>query len=130
MAGYGAALRPALDGLCAALTGAGVPAALNPGDVEGGGAWVTPRSGTVNRLNGAGEASVWVYLVTGDDDAGAAITALGKLLDLALPVLDVDSTAGDPIDFAVALALPSNPTYQLPACRIAVQLDIEQENTP
>lgn len=123
--GAGAAIAAAVEGLCARLTAAGVPAFTAPGRVERGGAWVSAREARLVTMADGWEVIAWVWLVASDTDTDAAIEQLTATLDKALTVVDLADD--EPIDLASSLALPNSPTTRLPAYRLVVTIDTESE---
>lgn len=122
--GVGALIPPALDGLCAALTAAGVPATADPLRARPGGAWVKATKVSAATFTAA-ELRVSVYLLAPDHGTTAAISTLAGLLDQALACaafadhLDPEV----PIDLAVSLVLPDNPSG-FPAALATLNLDL------
>jgi len=114
----GAAAMAALDDLVDVLKTAKVAASANVGQVQVPGAWVTPRTITPLTLDGGAVLRCHVYLIVAESDATDSVKGLGKLLDLALAVVDPD----EPIDTAQAVALPDTPP--LPAYRLTVDIDL------
>jgi hypothetical protein len=105
----GAAILTELQGICAELTAAGVPASVNVGEVQVPGAWVAATQLIPGRtLAGGATLVVQVYLVVPDtSDETEALSDLGGLLDAALPVVPVDYTSdhGDAIFTNTTLAV-------------------------
>jgi hypothetical protein len=109
------------------LTAGGVPADLDAGAVNPGGAWLQPRELELQTLGGWGELTVWVYLVVGDsDNESEAIGDLDELLDKALAagLKPARGDAADPIDVAASVLLPHSPQTPFPAFRIATVLTV------
>jgi hypothetical protein len=118
-----AAIRGALEDLCAALRGQGIPAAVNAEDVQVPGAWVTARDLTPLTLAGGLRITVHVWLVVSDADDATALDSLEQLLEGALEVLTVDPATGDAVQLAATLVLPTMGT-PLPAFQITTTLDL------
>jgi hypothetical protein len=96
------------------LAGAGVPATLNPGDLNPPGAWVRVRTITPETLT-AYTVRLDVYLVVGDANAAQAWDNLGTLLDKALTVVEPD----EPVNTATSVQLPHGGPA-LPAMHLTV----------
>lgn len=110
----GAAMTAAVKELTDAIESAGVPASTVVAEVRVPGAWVSPRTMTVETLSGGGTLRCHVYLIAGDVTADQALKELGGLLDKALTVVDPD----EPVDMAQAVALPDTPP--MPAYRLTI----------
>jgi hypothetical protein len=116
-------LRAALDGVCAALASVGIPAAINPEDVQVPGAWVSARDLTYSTLSGGRAVTVRVWLVLADTDDATALDGLEQLLDGAQEALDIDTTT-EPVQLAGTLVLPHTPGQPLPAFQFTTTLDL------
>jgi hypothetical protein len=116
-------IAAALGDLCAQLAVAGVPAAVDPDDVQVPGAWVTARELARPTLAGNWEATVHIWLVTSDATDSQALQVLEQLLDGVLEVVAVDTAGGDTIQLASTLVLPHSPGTPLPAFQITTTLD-------
>jgi hypothetical protein len=103
------------------LAGAGVPATLEPGQVDPPGAWITMR--TMERLTLAGGFSVrfHVYLIAPAVGVLEALDLLAPMLDRALTVFDPD----EPVNLATAVTLPHTPGQPLPAFLLVVDEIVE-----
>lgn len=115
MPGLGPALKAKAYELRSALAGAGVPATLEPGDVQEGGAWVQFVTVTPLTMDQGWTARFYVYLVAPAVDTVQAFDVLGEVLDKALTVLEPD----EPIT-APGITLPHTPNQILPAYRLVV----------
>lgn len=113
MPGLGAALKPAMVGLCQALTEAGVTATMTPAFVQTPGAWVSLVATRLVTLDEGAEADCAVFLIVGDTED--PLGALGVLLDKALDVIEPD---GDVTTTSVNLP----DSESLPALRVPVTL--------
>lgn len=131
-AGAGERITAAGEQLCRQLTVAlGKTASTDPGRVERGGAWVRPRSARQSNMTGDWSVRLEVFLVAADVDEPTARRRLTASLDKVLDVVDLVDDDDEAIDLAAALALPNNPTTRLPAFRLLVEVDTEdneQEN--
>jgi hypothetical protein len=113
-------LLTACTGLAAELTAAGVPASVERAKVRTPGAWISPQTRDVTRLDGSGTAQVDVILVVGDHGEATALAALDDLLDKVLGI-SPPLAVTEPVDTAYALTLTASP---LPAFRVPVELDL------
>ena len=111
-------LLPACQDLADKLTAAGVPATLSRHTLNVPGAWVRPDTASRTSLRG-GTARVSVLLVVNQSNDLEAVEDLVVLLDKALEVIDPDE------DVDLSVLLPHNGN-NLPACRLAVDLDLEE----
>jgi hypothetical protein len=112
--------------LCRQLTAAlGKPASTDPGRVDRGGAWVRPKSAKPSNMAGDWTVRFDVFLVAADTDEPTARKRLTASLDKVLPVVDLVDEDDEAIDLASALALPNSPTTRLPAFRLLVEVDTE-----
>jgi hypothetical protein len=121
-------IRSALQSVADALTDAGVPASIEPGQVAVPGAWVQARQVDQLRLDGGGNLQASVWLIAPDTGTGPALDTLADLLDVALAVLAVDVGDGEVIDTGQGVVLPHTAT-PLPAFRLAVDIDINPERS-
>lgn len=112
----------ALDTLLQDLADAGVSAAVNPGEIQVPGAYVSARELALTRLDGGGRVTLHVWLVVPDAEEDQALPGLWALLDRALGVLDVDTTNGDTIQLASTLVVRDE--GPLPAFQITTTLDL------
>jgi hypothetical protein len=115
-------IAEALRGVCTALTGVGIPAAINAEDVQVPGAWVSARDLTYSTLAGGRSVTVRVWLVIGQTDDETALDLLEQLLDGAAEVLDIDTTT-DPVQLAATLSVRSD-EGALPAFQFTTTLDL------
>lgn len=116
LTGIGRAVRDRAVALRAALAGAGVPATLEPADVQTEGAWVSMRTITPLTMDEGYSVRFHVYLVAPGVGALEALDVLGGLLTRALTVIEPD----EPINTATALTLPHTPNQPLPAYLLVV----------
>lgn len=110
---------PACEELAAALTAAGVPATLERGKVELGGAWVRPDTAARATLRG-GTCRASVFLVVSQQADAEGLRDLVEVLEKALDVIEPD----EDVDTTVLLSVRGN---NLPAFRLQVDLDLEEE---
>lgn len=111
-------LLPACQELADLLTAAGVPATLNKDRLETPGAWITPgKARGARTLAGGGVVEVSVLLVVPAAKEAEALKGLGRLLELALTVIDPDGAVD------TSIVLPHN-NNALPAFRLPVNLDL------
>lgn len=115
MPGLGPALKARAYQLRSVLAAAGIPATLEPGDVQEGGAWVQFVSVAALTMDEGYTARFHVYLIAPAVDTVQALDVLGDLLDKALSVLEPDEAITAP-----GLALPHSPNQVLPAYRLVV----------
>lgn len=103
----------ALEPVVMALKGAGVATSIDPANLNPPCAWVTPSSLEMAYLNGDGELTCDVYLVTADNGLFDSMVALETMLAKALTVLDPDG----PIDVAAGVETSGNrvlPAFKIP----------------
>lgn len=112
-------ILPELEGLAAALTQLGIPASVEPAEVQVPGAWVTARTADVETLSGGGTLRTYVYLVALPHDFRSSYRELGRLLAL----MPTEWVAGE-LSLNEAVALPATPNEPLPAYRVPVDLDL------
>lgn len=121
-AGVGGRVLPALAAAAQSLTAAGVPTSLNPATARPGGGWLKPlRVGPGTYTSDALTASL--YLLAPDHGTDAVLTSLGELLDTALTVVGDQLDPAVPVDLAVALVTPDNPSGY-PAALLTLTLDV------
>jgi hypothetical protein len=137
MAGPGARIDAAVGGLCAQLQEAlqsaataagradagGLVVSTDPGRVDRGGGWLSPREAVAADFAGGYEVTAWLYLVAADVDEPTARAQLSASLDAVGPLVDL--VDDEPIDLAASIALPNNPTTRLPAYRLVITIDTE-----
>lgn len=117
MAALGRAVRDRAVALRAALAGAGIPATLEPDQVQpDGGAWVSMRTISPLTMDEGYAVRFHVYLIAPSVGALEAMDVLGDLLDKALTVIEPD----EPINTATSLTLPHTPSQPLPAYLLVV----------
>lgn len=117
-------LSATLRALAEELTAAGVPTAIDPGQVPVPGGWLTPRELARPTLAGGWQATVNLWLVVHDAEESDALRALELLLGAALDVVAVDTAGGDSIDLAATLVLPHTPGTPLPAFRLTTTIEL------
>ena len=118
----GARMVTACRALAVDLTEAGVPADVERGKVNPGGAWIAPQTIDLTTLGGDGTARVHVILVAPDNGDLASHLALTGLLDKCLSA-PVSLVPAEPIDTGWAVVLPHSQT-PFPAYRLPVDLDL------
>lgn len=134
MAGPGEAIDAATEALCEQLTAAlrfaadpedagGIIVSTDPGRVERGGGWLSPREAVQATLAGGYEVTAYLWLVAADADEPTARDQLSAALDVVWPLVELADN--EPIDLASSLALPNNPTTRLPAYRLVITYDTE-----
>lgn len=95
----------------------------DPGRVDRGGAWLSPREAVQSDLAGGYEVTAYLWLVAADADEPTARAQLSASLDVIAPLVDL--APDESIDLAASLALPNNPSTRLPAYRLVIVIDIE-----
>lgn len=111
-------LRATLQPLVDALTAGGVPATLDPQNLNPPGAWIQLESLQHNILRGRSTIRARIYLVTGDAPAATVLDQLDQLLTATLAV----ATPNTPLDTeSVTVTLPNDST-PLPALQLTIDL--------
>lgn len=108
-----------LEALAEALTAVGVPASVEPSEVQVPGAWVTARTAVIETLAGGGTLHAYVYLIAPDNGIRQSHEELGRLL-ARMP----DTWVAGELSLNEGVALPANPNTPLPAYRVPVDLDL------
>lgn len=96
-----------------ALKSAGITANIDPNKLNPPCAWVTPRSVERSTLDGVGDLTCDVYLVTADNGLFEAMFSLESMLAKALTVLDPDG----PIETDAGIETSNNqvlPAFKFP----------------
>lgn len=113
----------ALEPVVTALVAAGVRATTDPSEVNTPGAWVTWEGFQALNIAGSTRHMVVVYLIVDDNDYTRSIEALSALYDDVVPlVLRPDGQV-----VPQGVALPGSPNHPLPALRVPVHVDTNQE---
>lgn len=107
-----------LDAVVDELVDAGIPTTLDPTAIEVPGAWLALRRLVDFRLDGSCDASLILYLVTGDYAVPGVLDKLGELLDKATPFI------GEGDVEAVTLAMPNYSPAGLPALAVPLLVEI------
>lgn len=108
----------AADHVVSVLDTVGIPAAVDPAEVELPGAWISVTEVDLFALGGGGTVKVDVYLIAPDTMPRTALAILGDLAETALTVLDVDRmTTND------ALQLPDG-GRPMPAFKLTTKVEV------
>lgn len=110
------ALVPLVD----ALKSAGITTSIDPAQLNPPCAWVTPSTLEKSTLDGGGDLTCDVYLVTADNGLFESMVSLETMLAKVLTVIDPDG----PIDVAAGVETSMNSV--LPAFRIPVIIRSEK----
>lgn len=110
------AITDQLQALVDALTSAGVPATLDPAEVNPPGAWVALDQLRLLTIGGQLQLTASVYLIAPDTTLMRALELLAPQLRLLLTVIAPDGPM-----VTQGVVLPADPT-PLPAIRVPVNL--------
>ncbi|UVK60160.1 tail terminator [Arthrobacter phage SerialPhiller] len=115
-------LGDALQDIANMVTAAGVPAAVDPRNLNLPGAWVTPNTVGFDVLDAdTAHMRFDVYLVTGDHGAVESLNSLGAMLTKVRKPLQVGDAQ------PVMVNLPNHGAGALPALLISIDAQITKE---